>query len=170
MDNAPIISPDPGTTASGLSPEELDEVRARRASVRRAAARLRELLDRVPGPDEEGAAVTAGTALAAVRNVDRVWRNHTSVTESPDGMLAQIVADSPRMAPAVDRARHEHEVVAATLSTVCGRLAGLPADSPIDDGIDRPALLRLLTAVDRHRLNGRDLIYQAYQVDLGLGE
>lgn len=164
MDNAPIMSPDPGRTASGLSPQELDEVRARRASVRRAAGRLRQVLDL------ERDTATAGDALAAVRDLDQVWRTHTRVTESPDGMLAQVVTDCPRLAPAVERARHEHVVVAAALDAVCGRLAGQPPDAPVGAGIDRPALLRLLTAVDRHRRNGRDLIYQAYHVDLGLGE
>ena len=165
MNNAPIISPDPGDVAHHLSQHDVEEVRARRASLRRAGAGVRELL-RGPGP---GAPASGGAVLAAVRELGQVWARHTAATEAGDGMLAQILGDSPRLSPAVGRLRREHEAVTDALRAVERLLAQAGPEAPVGPPAG-PALDRLLDAVDRHRRDGRRLIYDAYQVDLGLGE
>lgn len=150
MDNAPIISSD-----QGLTERELQAVRARRASLRRATAAVTEVL-RTP---------SEGGLQTALDELERVWARHTTATEAPDGVLDQVLADSPRLAPAIARLRREHGEVAAQLRDARRALAGDPPDPAA-----RAALERMLAAVNRHRRDGRELLHNAYQVDLGLGE
>jgi len=155
MESAPITSPGvplPAQETAGIPREELDAARVRRASLRRAAAGVRD----ATGPAE---------LSAAADELRQVWTAHTEDTESPDGMLAQIVQDCPRLSPAVERARAEHGRIAAALDAVRSRLE---PGVELSDGV-RSAVEAVLGAVDRHRLDGRQLIYDAYAVDLGLG-
>ncbi|HEY6796227.1 MAG TPA: hypothetical protein VI248_16250 [Kineosporiaceae bacterium] len=148
----------------GLTDHDVEAVQARRASLRRACAGVQEAL-RTPGGPGEGA------VLAAVRELRHIWHVHTSDTERRDGVLDQVVADCPRLSPAVGRLRHEHQVVAESLRAV-ERLLDETAAEPHADGAGEalPTLTGVLDTVDRHRRMGRDLLYQAYNVDLGLGE
>ena len=167
MDNAPILTPDPGPTASGLTSHELDAVRARRASLSRAASTLKEVLRT---PQETGVPVRAGILLGAVVGLADVWATHSEQTGGPDGVLAQVLTDCPRLAPAIARLRREHVEVSVALATARRQLEALPADAGTDPATDVPALTAALTAVERHRRDGRTLLHDAYQVDLGLGE
>lgn len=158
MDDAPMIVT-PGPVGPGLSRQELAAVRARRAGLRRAVAAAREAL---AAPAEGGRGPLPGPLEEALAQLERVWAEHTAGTESPHGVLAQVVADCPRLAPAVERLRAEHATVAAGLAAA--RTPGDPGGTPA-----APGLAALLDAVDRHRRAGRDLLHEAYQVDLGLG-
>jgi hypothetical protein len=162
-DNAQVTSPDHDDTVSGLTTHEVEVVRARRASLRRAVTEVRRML----GTPDGGAGADGGAdaVLIALAQLDRVWDNHTRVTESPDGMLEQILADAPRLSPEVARLRAEHASVAVALAAVQQQLAGQPRQAR-----QSPELSRALDAVDRHRREGRELIYRAYQLDIGLGE
>jgi hypothetical protein len=176
MDNAPILTPGHGPTASGLSPHELEAVRARRASLRRSAEAVREVLEQPPAGDRPG---SAGAVRAAVERLVEVWTAHSVATSGPDGVLEQVLADSPRLAPAIGRLRREHDEIALALDAARRLLAtappapGVPApDVPAPD-VPAPGvteLLKALHAIDRHRRDGRELLHNAYQVDLGLGE
>jgi hypothetical protein len=161
MNNAPILKHMSGAPVPGLAHRGVEEVQARRASLHGACAGVREALR---SPDRPG----DGAVLAAVRELARVWRAHSSETERRDGVLDQVLADCPRLSPTVGRLRHEHQVVSEKLRAV-ERLLDAP---PLRPGPDPalPVLTRVLTAVDRHRRDGRNLLYDAYQVDLGLGE
>jgi hypothetical protein len=133
-----------------------------------------------PLPGDEPAAGPA--QLAALDQLQAVWTEHSAVTEQPGGMLAQIVTDCPRLAPAADRLRHEHATVSQALAAARAALdpgtssppgsgtAGQAAETDTG-GTGASSLLRAVAdAVDRHREAGRSLLYEAYQVDLGLGE
>jgi hypothetical protein len=155
MDTAPIPGPD--TLAVPLTvdlPVDLDAVRARRASLRLACARVRQRLDG-----------TAADLLEVVTDLDRLWATHTAETEGADGMLGQVLVDCPRLAPVVLRLRREHETVAADLREVGRRLAATPAGAA-----ELHDVVRTLAAVEAHRRASRELIYDAYHVDVGLGE
>jgi hypothetical protein len=175
MDIAPMIP--------GAVPVDLDAVRARRASLRRACSRVRHLLDAVGPVGTDGATAAREEMLSAVTDLDRVWTAHTAATEGADGMLAQVLADCPRLAGSVQRLRSEHEAVATRLHAVRNGLAATAAPDPTEPADPtewrdpvrdaervHERLGDVLDAVDRHRRAGRELLYTAYQVDLGLGE
>jgi len=167
MDNAPILTPGHGPAAPGLSSHELDAVRARRASLRQAVLAVKEVLRT---PPDGAAAVPAGALLGAVTDLADVWATHSAETESADGVLAQVLNDSPRLAPAIDRLRREHGQVAEALATAGRALVALAPGVQLDPVTGVPDLVRALDTVDRHRRDGRNLLHDAYHVDLGLGE
>jgi hypothetical protein len=177
MENAPVLGPYPDPMSGGLSTSELDAVRARRAGLRRASRAVREVLRTPPG---SVAALTQPPLEAALAELAEVWARHTAQTEADDGVLAQVLADCPRLAPAIGRLRREHAAVAEALAAVAGALAAVRAEPGTADAVAVAAepgpvpaatgLDRLLDTVEKHRRAGRELLYEAYQVDLGLGE
>jgi hypothetical protein len=116
-------------------------------------------------------------AAAAAPARDPNWRNrlansledlrlaldhHVVVVEASDGLLAELAAAAPRLANQISRVQDEHPV-----------LANQVADSMVlvSEGTDvdtvRSAVLNLLVAISRHRQKGADLVFDAYDVDIG---
>ena len=169
MENAPILNQQPEALAPRAAPAlpepEVHRVRARRAGLHRASVETRELL----GATADGGPAPSALHAAVVR-LDVVWADHAAATEAADGILAQVVTDCPRLAPAVARLRRDHATVAAALLAVERLLApGDEGDAP-DAPAARTALGHVLDGVDRHRRAGRLMLHECYQVDLGLGE
>jgi hypothetical protein len=103
--------------------------------------------------------------MTAVRDA---WEQHIDGTEKPGGLYEEIVGTSPRLAGTVDRLRAEHPEITAGVGEMVDRLeqveiGGLPW--PLDDA--RDDLQRLIGRVIRHRQKGADLVWEAYNVDIG---
>ena len=88
------------------------------------------------------------------------------LAEAPDGLLHQIVTDSPRLSTTVARLSGEHPVVTTEIRSALDLLA-VPA--PDLTGVGH-LLDWAMDAIAQHRRRGNQLIYQAYNVDIGLGE
>jgi hypothetical protein len=91
------------------------------------------------------------------------FAEHMVVTEGPEGLYAELLDHAPRLARAVHALIREHAAVAATIAALRHRV-----DLP-EAGVDE---LRgwgsdLLRELSRHRQRGADLVYQAYQLDIG---
>jgi hypothetical protein len=138
-----------------------------RAGVRRACARLRELLSASSrGTADAGGPGPADAVAVALADLIRQWDNHIARTEGPDGLLEQILTDCPRLAPMVGRLGREHPAIADRLRAAPQlRREGDP-DLPAEVA-DLPTTL---TAIERHHRDGGELIHRAYNVDIGLGE
>lgn len=146
-----------------ITPPDLSATRARRVSLRRTCEHVRRLLTAPP----EGAPLPPSGALAlATADLSRHWYDHVAATEAPDGLLAQIVTDSPRLAPMADRLRRQHPDVTVRLEAVRRQLDG--GDPDLDALL--PRIAELLAVIDRHRRDGGELIHRAYNIDIGLGE
>jgi Ala-tRNA(Pro) deacylase len=94
----------------------------------------------------------------------RAADDHVRDTEATDGLLAEIVEEAPRLWREAEGLRAEHE----SLTKECGRMLERI------DGIDSPLSLRsrandLLGRFERHRYRGADLVYEAFDVDIGGG-
>lgn len=103
--------------------------------------------------------------MTAVRDA---WDQHIDGTEKPGGLYEEIVATSPRLAGTVDRLRNEHPEITKAVGEMLARLeeveiGGLPW--PLDDA--RDDLQRFLGLMIRHRQKGADLVWEAYNVDIG---
>ncbi|GAB3139227.1 hypothetical protein GCM10027290_08020 [Micromonospora sonneratiae] len=88
---------------------------------------------------------------------------HMVVTEGPEGLYAELLDHAPRLARGVHVLIREHAVVAAAMSALQRRVE-LP-EVPIDEL--RRWAGDLLRELSRHRQRGADLVYQAYQTDIG---
>jgi hypothetical protein len=103
--------------------------------------------------------------VTAVRDA---WDQHVDTTEKPGGLYEEIVGLSPRLAGTIDRLRDEHPDITDAVGQMLSRLeqveiGGLPW--PLDDA--RDDLQRFIGKVIRHRQKGADLVWEAYNLDIG---
>jgi hypothetical protein len=93
---------------------------------------------------------------------------HIEITEGPDGLHQSILAGDLRLANAVAELTAEHQQIAS-------EIAELVADSEAPVGVGdvdglREQGTRLLGHLIRHRQRGADLIFEAYETDIGGGD
>jgi hypothetical protein len=92
---------------------------------------------------------------------------HIEVTERQDGLYDEILHRAPRLSSQVDRLRAEHpglrdgtgQLIERLHSTAIGE--GWPLDEARDDA------QRLLGKIVKHRQQGADLVWEAYNLDIG---
>ncbi|MEV0157026.1 hypothetical protein AB0H57_25310 [Micromonospora sp. NPDC050686] len=91
------------------------------------------------------------------------FADHVRVTEGPAGRYAELLGQAPRLDRGVRLLTREHAAIAAGLAGLqrAAELPGVPAEEL------RGRAGQLLRAMSRHRQRGADLIWQAYQTDLG---
>jgi hypothetical protein len=127
---------------------ELEAVRQRRAELREALVLFqRSLAD--------------GGLAAAVNRLASEFALHVEVTEGPGGLHQAILAGDLRLANQVAALAEEHGAIAADIAA----LAAAP-DAP--DATERGT--DLVDRLDKHRQRGADLIYEAYETDIGGGD
>ena len=154
------MSDDPNPDARG---DLLGAARRRREALYEDITRLEDALTAPLGD----AAAWQERAAKAGRLIAEEVRAHIAETEGDEGFLTTVQEEEPRLAPAVAKLLDEHEEMVATADRFVAQV-----ESP-DEGItlqDVRALgVSLLGMLVRHRQKGADLIYEAYQVDLGSG-
>ena len=156
-----------GATAAPPGPE-LADVRLRRAGLKAALSGL-ELALAAPAPNRVEWVTNVRDALGAVHEV---WTRHICETEAPGAFLDELVSEAPRLSKPASRLRREHSEILGAITRSEKRLQSPPAeDAGYDQWADetRTELTTLLVALARHRQRGADLVYEAYDVDLGGG-
>ncbi len=144
---------------------ELAAVRVRRAELRETLAELEAAL----AAAAKGRDVVWGEAVhACLVTLADEFSAHVEVTEGPDGLHQAILAGDLRLANAVQSLTTEH-------ASIAQEIAGLVADSAapvtaVDVEAVRERATRLLGHLVRHRQRGADLIYEAYEMDIGGGD
>ena len=91
-------------------------------------------------------------------------RTHIEITEGPDGLYREVLRTAPRLADAVDRLTREHVLIGARLDDLLARAGAARAED-----VDRVRELgtALLGRLVRHRQRGSDLVFEAYELDIG---
>ena len=149
----PVVSaPDPG----------LDGLRLVRAELAESMAAL-ELALAAPAPGRQTA--WAEQVNVALAELSADFGRHVAVTEGSDGLHEALVEAAPRLSSPVRRLTGEHAVITESIGDLLAR-ASPPAAADEVDAI-RELGTALLVRLARHRQHGADLIYEAYQVDLG---
>jgi hypothetical protein len=142
----------------------LETIRRRRAELRDALVEAEEALA-APGPGRvEQWCKDVGTALHRLRDT---FEGHVRATEGPDGLYAEIMMRAPRFAAKLDRLRDEHQVIRASLDGSIDSLEAAPPETEDEIAEMRDAVQRLLGMIVRHRQLGADLVWDAYNVDIG---
>jgi Hemerythrin HHE cation binding domain len=164
MDTAPTPSTATGGSDRAPSGTPLETVRRRRAGLKAAMVEL-EHAAAAPVPGREH------TWRIEVRRraelVQRRFASHIAGTEGDEGLYADVLAASARQAHAINVLRAEHEQIADAIRDLLDALA-----TAGDGGADALATAReqvtnLLARLSRHRQRGSDLIFVAYQLDIG---
>ncbi len=92
-------------------------------------------------------------------------REHVKITEGADGLHRDILETSPRLSGAVAGLTGEHVLIRDQVDDLLTRAA---APDVIDDvdGV-RHLGTALLGRLVRHRQRGSDLVFEAYEFDIG---
>lgn len=146
----------------GTTTTDLDRLRAHRAELGESMAALDAALALPVGLGP----VWRRRVRAALTELAHDLRDHVTLTEAPDGLYADLRTRAPRLAHDVARQLVDHvEVVAEVERLLDERDDGLADDDAVR--AHREAATRLLGRLVRHRQRGSDLVYAAYDVDLG---
>ncbi len=156
-----------GSTVTRAPLPELDDVRLRRAGLKAVMSGL-EIALATPVAQRDMWLARVGDAL---NSVHEVWTRHIVETEAPGAFLDELTAESPRLSKPASRLRREHTDVLAQITRAEKRLSLAPNGDDYDRWVEelRAELTSLLVALARHRQRGADLIYEAFDVDIGGG-
>lgn len=142
----------------------LEAVRVRRETLHEALVGLE---DALTTPIGDAAHWRLRVAMAVDHAAQRL-HDHIRQTEAADGFLQRVVHDDPRLACRAERLARDHGPLREAVERLQHTLATLADHDVVEHGHEvRTQALDLMTALMRHRQRGADLIYEAYQVDIG---
>jgi hypothetical protein len=143
--------------ASTTPTRALEQAKGQRLSLRRAIDEFHDVLDVPDG-------VPAERVTPILEHLRVVFGVHVEVTESPGGLYEEILEITPRLANKIARFKREHVSIAKAIGSALDDLPASGATAPPDL---RGRLDRLHELLARHRRRGADLVYEAYDVDIG---
>ena len=123
-----------------------------RASARPAVEREREWVEGV---------------IQALERLDAEIDEHIDITERDGGLYDEIAETAPRLRHKVTRLRDEHPQLRDTTRQLLGQFRSTPPDSPEGVTSARDQVQRLLGQLVKHRQHGADLVWEAYNPDIG---
>ena len=151
---------DPITSATEQA--MLERLERRRAELRESMSTLEHAL---ASPVAADPSRWTDRVQVALIGLSADLRQHVDVTEGPEGLYQDLMASAPRLAGEIDHLTGEHTVLR---KAVDGLLAEVRApDSEQDVARIRDLGTELLATLSRHRQRGGDLVYEAYEVDIG---
>jgi hypothetical protein len=151
---------DAQTTTSG---EVVERARGKRQGLRAALVELEDAVSAAGEPE-----VWSGRVGLALVKVRRALDGHVEATESPDGLLADAVHQEPRLAHHADVLRREHVELYRGIDEATQRLGRVAGRG--EATVEQERLLALLAQFTRHRHRGAQLVYDAYNTDISVGD
>ena len=143
---------------------DLETVRRRRAELRESIAMVRAVLADLPdSPVVWGERIQQEVARLALDFIE-----HIDVTEGAGGLHETIVENSPRLRHAVDILTAEHDEMEAEIADLV-----MAVEPPVMARDVEAITVRTTILLDRlvkHRQRGADLVYEAFEQDLGAGD
>lgn len=140
----------------------LEELRRHRAELRESMSALE---DALAAPASAGQSRWTQRIEAALVEVSGDFRAHIDLTEGPNGLYRELLRTSPRLAGAVDDLTRDHLLIGGQLDKLLTRVAGPGVIADVD-GV-RGSGTALLGRLVRHRQRGSDLVFEAYEFDIG---
>lgn len=117
--------------------------------------------------------VTDSTWSAAMADrlqaLRRAFAHHIAVTESDEGLFAEMLDRAPRLAHRTHVLRDDHVAIMAAIDGALAATAAAATDEDASAGL-RDAVTTVMGRVTRHRQLGADLVHEAYNVDIEGGE
>jgi hypothetical protein len=146
------------------APEQayFEELRRRRAELLESMRAVEQALS-APAPGREQR--WAERVQVSLAELAADFGEHVNLTEGPDGLYRELLKNAPRLSGAVARLTRAHAVISAEVDN----LLAVVKEPGTDEYVDRVRELgtALLARLLRHRQKGSDLIYEAYQAEIG---
>ncbi len=92
---------------------------------------------------------------------------HASDTEASGGIFDAMSDEAPRLEPRIAALRAEHPGLLQAAVALVASADRLGGESGGDVEVVRQEALELLGALSRHRQQGADLVYDAFDLDIG---
>lgn len=152
-----------------MEPDSLAGQQVLLKSLRRRRAELRESINALEhalaAPAAGEPELWAERVRAQLNQLAADFREHLEITEGPEGLYRDLLGTAPRLSGEVVRLTEEHGEIKKMLDDLL-TFAGTPE---VGEDLDRTRDLgtRLLGRLVRHRQRGSDLVYEAYEVDIG---
>lgn len=163
MEPTPSTTPEWGqqvTRPEAGEQDTLDALRRRRAELRESMSALERAL---AAPPAESQGQWLERVLEALDELAADFATHIEITEGPDGLYHELLGIAPRLSDAVAHLTKEHGEIRGHLDDMLGT-----ANAPAADVQQlREQGTVLLGRLVRHRQRGSDLVYEAYEVDIG---
>ena len=154
---------DPDEKSSDLTPT-LAETARRRADLHQALVQVEQAIS---SPAIGREADWTKEVVRGLQDLGHTIGEHIEVTERANGLYDEIAQRAPRLSGKIDRLREEHPEMRDATTTTTTKLE----TTPIGDGWElseaRDELQRLLGRIVRHRQLGADLVWEAYNLDIG---
>jgi hypothetical protein len=149
---------------SATAADDFDRVRIRREALRSAGERLATALAApMPGRVDLW---WAGVVPAAAELAES-FADHVAETESPDGLFEEVIEAAPRLSNSIDHLVAEHREIEIALARITQAEA---PSTPEAISVHRETALEVLAMLTRHRFLGADLLFEAYNVDIGAAD
>ena len=145
------------------TPEQVswETLRRRRAELRESMNALEQALA-APAPGRLG--TWAQGIHAALGELSADFREHIDITEGPNGLYRGLLTTAPRLSNAVARLTREHAQIRVLVDDLLARVSAAEVN---DADRLRDLGTALLAKLARHRQRGSDLLYEAYESDIG---
>jgi hypothetical protein len=104
----------------------------------------------------------------ALGELHTALEHHIEVAEEDDGLFDEIMRREPRLANAIERLRADHGALMDSLAAANRRLGSVDDAAGVEE--IREMVLGLLHSVFAHRHRGAELVYEAYNVDVSVGD
>jgi len=142
----------------------LDAARKRRVRLR---DELYDVEQAISAPAPGRVDTWTGAVVIQLTKLREAMDEHVYVTEEPEGLYDEVLDLSPRLAGKVKRLRDEHPQILEQTDALIARLEneGIGENWPLEDARDETQ--RLLGRIVRHRQRGADLVWEAYNLDIG---
>jgi hypothetical protein len=149
-------------TSSPANDQALEALRLRRAELRDSMSALEQALA-APAPGRLDA--WAERVQVALVELLSDFREHVAIAEGPNGVYRGVLSTTPRLSEEVARLTRDH----AEISHLLDHLLSCVSGAPLNDGVDgvRDLGTALLARLIRSRQRSADLVYEAYQSDIG---
>ncbi len=148
--------------SSTTSDEDLLELRRHRAELRESMSALEDALAAPAVGDRDRWAQRVHVAAVELAGD---FRQHVDITEAPDGLHREILTASPRLSGAVATLTREHVLIGGQVDSLLARVGPTEVSTDVDRVRDLGTAL--LGRLVRHRQRGSDLVYEAYEFDIG---
>ena len=101
----------------------------------------------------------------ALVELEADFGEHVELTEGREGLYRALLATAPQLSSLVSRLTAEHSQIKKSIDGLLTSVGG-PVTTDEADRI-RESATTLLGRLSRHRQRGADLVFDAYQTDIG---